>query len=377
MMLALVVIVSVALFVFALRRYLFLLASLLPRRPLPPVPNEPIAVLVAARNEEFYLPRLLDALGRLDYPAHHLRFVLVSDGSTDATPAIMTAWADDRADTVIACLPESGGKAGALRHALTLAPDAPLIAIFDADTVPAPDALLRLAAAFADPSVGAAGGYPEPANANASISSRYAAIERWILHLVTLRGKDALHMNPAAIGAICMIRSQALLEIGGFPAGVTAEDVHISLRLNHAGWRTRSILDAVAREDVPETFHEFNAQRLRWSRGLMEARSAASGAEDLFVAVGYLDRVVLLAAAALAWYGLLPLWLIGLYLSAPVVTILLAVARANATGKWLTLAALPAMILADVAVTVYSLAAQLIARPIPWALRAGAKAARR
>lgn len=364
-------ILSLLLFVFSVRRYVFLLASFLPRRPLPPVANRSIAVLIAACNEAALLPRLLTALEQLDYPAHLLHFVLISDGSTDATPRILEAWTHRRANSVTLHLTASAGKAGALRAALALAPDVELIAVFDADTVPAPNALQSLAAAFADPRTGAAGGYPRPGNAAASLTARYAAIERWILHLVTLAGKERLNWNPAAIGAVCMLRRQALSEIGGFPAGVTAEDIQISLLLNRAGWRTRSVLGAVAREDVPERLAAFHAQRLRWSRGLMESRRAAKGLEGLLTASGYLDRLVLLAAAVPVYYGFVPASLLAFYLAAPFVTILVALFRAKPPSKWRFLLAVPIMASADIAVTVWSLLAHATCSPVRWAVRGG------
>ena len=368
-MTVLAAILSLLLLVFSLRRYVFLLASFLPRRPLPPVSNRAIAVLVAARNEAQLLPRLLAALDQLTYPAHLLHFVFISDGSTDETPKLLENWTRRHPNSVTLHLTASAGKAGALRTALDLAPLVDLIAVFDADTVPAPDSLQALAAAFEDSKTGAAGGYPQPANSDASFTARYAAIERWILHLVTLAGKDRLNANPAAIGAICMLRRQALAEIGGFPVGATAEDIHISLLLNRAGWRTRSVLDAVAREDVPEHLAAFHAQRLRWSRGLLETRRAATGLESFLTATGYLDRLVLLAAAALALYGFVSTGLLLFYLAAPLITVLIALFRAGVPNKWLFLLSIPVMATADIGVTFLSVLSHVTCWPIRWALR--------
>ena len=368
-MTALAVILSLFLLVFSCRRYMFLLASLLPRRRLPEVSDRSIAVLIAARNEARLLPRLLNALDQLTYPPQLLHVVLISDGSSDATPRILEEWARHRANCVTLHLTSPAGKAGALQSALSLAPQVDLIAVLDADTVPNPDALHRLAAAFVDERTGAAGGYPRPGNAGESVTARYAAIERWTLHLVMLAGKERLSANPAAIGAICMLRREALVAIGGFPVGVTAEDIHISLLLNRAGWRTRSILDAVAREDVPEHIAAFRAQRVRWSRGLLETRRAATGLESVLTATGYLDRLVLLAGAALAFYGFVPIGLLALYLAAPLFTLLVALWRANPPRKWLFLLSVPVMACADIGVTVWSVLIHAGGWPIRWARR--------
>ncbi len=353
-----------------LRRNLFLAASLLPRRRAARAPAASTVVLIAARNEADFLPRMLEALEKLDYPPDLLDFVFVNDGSTDATGGLIDAWAAGRSRVQVLHQRESVGKAQSLQNALAVAPASEFVAILDADTVPRPDALQLLVDALADAAVGAAGGYPQPGNSAATVASRYAAIERWTLHLVTLAGKDRLNMNPAAIGALCLIRRSALDEIGGFPVGTTAEDIHISLRLNRRGWRTRSVIEAVAREDVPEMLDDFRAQRLRWGRGLQETRGAASTAEDLFVAAGYVDRVVLIAAMPLAWFGVISWLSVGFFVAAPFASVLVAVVRARPPSPVVTLASIPLMMLADVGVTFASLWER---GPIQWVRRRSAR----
>ena len=94
----------------ALRRNLLLGASLLPRRRTQRAVGASIVVLIAARNETNYLPRLFAALEKLDYPAELLHFVFVNDGSTDATGGLISAWAAGRPRVQILHQGESAGK---------------------------------------------------------------------------------------------------------------------------------------------------------------------------------------------------------------------------------------------------------------------------
>lgn len=56
----------------------------------------PLSVLIAARNEEASIGRKLEETLALDYPPDRLEIVVVSDGSTDRTDAIVRACPDPR-----------------------------------------------------------------------------------------------------------------------------------------------------------------------------------------------------------------------------------------------------------------------------------------
>lgn len=354
-----------------LRRWVFLLASLLPARRVSSSTSRTIGILVPARNEERLVGSLLQAIDFLAYPSHLLRIVFVNDGSTDSTGAVIQGWMRGRvngqgASAALVELPEAVGKAGAIRAGALQCPSVDLYVIFDADSEPMPDCLEWLAGAFEDSTVGAVGGYPQPGNSNESIVARYAALERWVHHLVTLAGKDRLGANPYANGAICAFRREAVEAIGGFPTDGIVEDVQISLALNRTGWRTRSIPQARVREDVVATLSGFLLQRERWSRGLMDSTPRARGAEDLFVVSGYLDRVILTACAAAALAGWLSPWWFAGYLTAPVSGLALAVWRAGVRNPLPYCLAVIAMSPVDIAASFSSLIHQIGAAPKRW-----------
>ena len=61
-----------------------------------------VSVLVAARDEEKDLPRLLSSLAAQDYPPELCEFVIIDDGSTDRTGEMIAKWAakDERFKSV-------------------------------------------------------------------------------------------------------------------------------------------------------------------------------------------------------------------------------------------------------------------------------------
>ena len=352
--------------VYGCRRVLVLVASMLPPRRVTRSVTHSIAVLVAARNESRHLPALLTALARLDYPASRLHMVLVSDGSVDDTAATMHAWTAAPFGVTVLSLPESRGKGGALAAGLACAPASDLVVVFDADCEPEPDVLQWLAGAFDDPVIGAATGYPRPANANAGRVARYAALERWCHHLVVLAGLDRLRLNPPVIGVAFAVRWAALESAGGFPVGRLAEDLELSMALTARGWRTRWIGSAIVRENVVETRLAFRQQRTRWSRGMLQSASRTRTLQELLTAAGYLDRTALIVAVLLVPFGVVEAWWPALYLLLPLLTVLQAMRRAAARPAWKFVVALAGMVVTDVAVSVRSAAGQLLGTASRW-----------
>lgn len=352
--------------IFLVRRYLLIVASVLPRRAAGRNTTRSVAILVAGRNEGAHIGALMDALDHLDYPRHLLHVVLVSDGSTDDTAAKMQAWARRRPQATALELTESRGKGGALAFALEHAPATDLVVVFDADCVPSPNVIQALAGAFGESRVGAATGFPSPGNACASLVARYAALERWTHHLVILAGKDRLALNPSIIGVVFAIRRAALDQAGGFPVGRMSEDIDLSMALLNNGWTLRWVREAEVREDVVDHLGAFFAQRTRWGRGILQSAPAAHGIEQFFVVAGYFDRVVLVLAVIMAIAGVLNPWLPVAYLLAPGMSALAALWHAREANVPMFAISAVIMLLADISVSVAATVGQLVGAPVRW-----------
>jgi cellulose synthase/poly-beta-1,6-N-acetylglucosamine synthase-like glycosyltransferase len=230
-----------------------------------------VSVLVACHNEELVVHSLVNGLAALEYPRDRLEVFLVDDNSTDGTTALLQdLTADHPFIRVIRRPPDAeGGKSGALNAALELA-SGEVIVVFDADHVPHPESVRRLARHFRDPEVGAVQGRCVVRNPDDSALARAVAVDYLSGYLVNEYGRQALFELPAYGGANCAVRASTLRRLGGWNTDSVTEDTDLTLRVVLTGERVRYDVTAVDTEQAPTTLRRFWTQRYRWARGHQE-----------------------------------------------------------------------------------------------------------
>jgi len=142
-----------------------------------------VTVLIAAHDEERHIAAKLANCAALDYPPDRIEILIGSDGSRDATNALVRAHAAPNVRLVD--FPERRGKPATINGLLSLA-SGEILVFTDANTLLEPPAIRRLVAHFANPRVGAVGGRlilrppgPAPARRTAD-ESLYWRYESWI-----------------------------------------------------------------------------------------------------------------------------------------------------------------------------------------------------
>jgi len=376
--------VFVILLLYTLRRLLFTLTLLVPQLSIPDPASLPSVLLtIPARDESASLPSLFSALDALDYPRDLLQIVLIDDGSTDSTAELMASAAASRPNWSVLNLSTNVGKAQALNLALAGHTFGDIVYIFDVDHHPNPDCLRLAVAVFADPRVAGVSGRTIAANALASPPAFYAAVESVVHQLITVRGKDVLRLGPALLGSNNGYRRSALAEVGGFRSGALLEDSDLTLSLHRAGFIVRFIPMAISAHHVPVTLGGYIRQHLRWGRGFNEVARAHLGSliadnrlslpvrvELAVFSLGYLDRLALLAAIALAAVGIarpLMTWSIGVSLAVPFLQIIAALAFDRAPlAVWLRLPWVPLLSVCDAFVAVWAAASTVLNLPRVW-----------
>jgi cellulose synthase/poly-beta-1,6-N-acetylglucosamine synthase-like glycosyltransferase len=272
-----------------------------------------VLLLTPLRNEARSLPGLLGALAALDYPDEKLTIVLINDGSTDGSDRLVQDWIRGRDNWHLLSLNQNVGKAEALNIALAAFPQGEIVAVYDADERPQPAALQILLSPFADEQIGGVSGRRAVSNPLASPAASYVTFEGLVHQMVTMRAKDKLNLAPAMLGSNCAYRRMALAEAGNFSPGALLEDSDLTLKLARAGWEIHFEPEAVSFHSVPESISGYWRQHKRWARGFNEVAknqvrtilfdqqlSWPLRLELLAFAVGYLDRLALLAGAGLA-----------------------------------------------------------------------------
>ena len=269
-----------------------------------------ISMLAPAHNEGPTVAESVRSLLTLRYP--NLEVVLVNDGSTDETMAVLKQEFDlvpvhsiyrrliDHKPLVglyrspanpglVVVDKENGGKADALNAGMNVA-SGDLACAIDADTLIEADALLRMVGPFlTSDDVVATGGTIRVANAARVRAGR--VLEARVPHqavpgiqvaeylrafLVGRLGWNRLGGNLIISGAFGLFRRDSVLAAGGYTEGTVGEDMELVVRLRRRGLdnglphRIVFVPDPVAWTEVPSSMKVLGRQRDRWHRGLSD-----------------------------------------------------------------------------------------------------------
>lgn len=231
-------------------------------RPCRPADITPtVSIIIAAHNEAESIGAKIRSLLALDYAPDRLEVVVASDGSTDATNAIVGGCRDRRVRLL--AMPR-GGKARALNAAVAEARGEVLV-FSDANSIFAPGALRALVRPLADPQVGGVAGDQRYRDRRNLASSHAGERTYWSLDRVLKRAQSAAGHVTSATGAIYAVRRELFQPI---PEGVT-DDFVTSTRVIAQGYRLVFAEEAIAYEPMAATGAGEFARKVRViTRGL-------------------------------------------------------------------------------------------------------------
>jgi len=222
-------------------------------------------------NEPNVAARLIDAVAQLEYAG--ALDVQVLDDSTDETPAIVAervAYWRARGVRIAHIRRDSrdGYKAGALAHGLRIS-DAELLAVFDADFVPAPDTLVRMV--------------PHLRNGVGMVQARWTHLNRTRSMLTRVQAlyldghfaieSAARHFGGRFFnfnGTAGIWRRDAIDDAGGWSASTLTEDLDLSYRAQMAGWKFVFLPDVEVPAELPAALSGFQEQQHRWAKGSVQ-----------------------------------------------------------------------------------------------------------
>src|ERR1700743_3308545 len=99
-----------------------------------------VTLIVAAYNEENFIVEKIKNSLALDYPADKLQLILITDGSTDATPSLVAGFDRIR----LLHTPERKGKVAAMHRAMSFV-TTPVVIFSDANTLLNPESIRNIA----------------------------------------------------------------------------------------------------------------------------------------------------------------------------------------------------------------------------------------
>jgi cellulose synthase/poly-beta-1,6-N-acetylglucosamine synthase-like glycosyltransferase len=234
------------------------------------------AILIPAWNEAAVLTASIDQLMLLEYPQDRLRVYVVDDASTDDTPALLTAKAEQYPGRVVHLRREHGGqgKAHTLNHGLAqLLEDDWMEAtlIMDADVVYEPDSLRKMTRHLADDHVGAVMANIKEGSVPGTSINRFVAYEYVHAQGAARRAQEVLGAIACLAGGAQLHTRANLLAIGGrFVTTTLAEDTVTTFKTQLGGRQVVFEPDAVVWAEEPTTVDALWKQRLRWARGNLD-----------------------------------------------------------------------------------------------------------
>ena len=243
---------------------------------LPPDAELPhVLIQLPVFNERDVVVRVLDAIGRIDWPKDKLHIQLLDDSTDDSVNIGRTEVAKLCQRTGIDAVSlhrtdRTGYKAGALENGMKHC-DAPFIAIFDADFTPEPDFIRKaIKPLLADPGLALVQGRWEHINRDDNILTQAQAVGI-DGHFAVEQGARAWSGLPMNFNGTCGLwRRTAIIDAGGWEHDTLTEDMDLSYRAQLVGWRCTYRIGLGVPGEVPADVNAWRSQQFRWAKGSIQ-----------------------------------------------------------------------------------------------------------
>ena len=235
-------------------------------------PMHRFAVLIAARNEEAVIGKLIDSIKAQSYPDRLVKIFVAADNCTDATAEAARSHGAEVYERYDMTRCGKGYALDFLLREIKLRGHGRFdgYIVLDADNVLDRDFILHMNETF---------------SAGHDIVTCYRSSknygDNWIsagYALWFLRESRYLNSARARLGSSCGVSgtgflfSQAVLDAqgGGWPFHLLTEDIEFTIDNVTRGMKVGYCPDAIAYDEQPISFRQSWAQRLRWSRGYLQ-----------------------------------------------------------------------------------------------------------
>jgi glycosyltransferase XagB len=228
-------------------------------------------VLVPVFREARVVGRLVENLGRLDYPVDKLEVIILVEEEDDETRDAI-AVSDPPSNFIVLTVPKGAPqtKPRACNAGLQVARGEYLV-IYDAEDAPEPDQLKKTVVAFArsGPSTVVMQAALNYFNARENVLTRMFSLEYSYWFDYMLAGLDVTDLPIPLGGTSNHFRTSALRELGGWDPYNVTEDADLGIRASALGYRV-GVVNSTTMEEATSRMGIFVGQRSRWIKGYMQ-----------------------------------------------------------------------------------------------------------
>ena len=222
-----------------------------------------VTLMVCAYNEEDIISEKMSNIHSLDYPADRLHLVWVTDGSTDNTNSILSAYPDVK----IVFSPERRGKSAALKHGIKEV-STEIVMMTDANTMLNPGAVREIVRLMQNPKVGCVSGEKKVKAKSDSDEAAQGEGLYWKYESTLKRLDSELYSAMGAAGELCVIRRQLMTDI---PDDTLLDDFVISMEIVRMGYKIAYTSKAFAMEYGSADLHEESKRKRRIAAGGLQS----------------------------------------------------------------------------------------------------------
>lgn len=224
-----------------------------------------VTLFVAAYNEEDFIEQKIQNTLDLDYPKNKLKYIWVTDGSTDKTKELLSSYPEFN----VLHENKRSGKTGAINRGMLFV-NTPIVIFSDANTTINKNAIREIVKQFNNPKVGCVAGEKRiaPQNKDNAVNSGEGIY--WKYESFLKKNESDFNSALGAVGELFAIRTNLFTEI---EPDTILDDFIISLRIAQKGYKIKYTPNAYATERASVNINEELKRKNRIAYGGFQAIS--------------------------------------------------------------------------------------------------------
>lgn len=302
-----------------------------------------ITFVIPCKNEGAAIEKTVRKCFEADYPAHLIEVIVINDGSTDDTGAVLDSLRPRYAGLTVVHWSVNRGKRHGMAEGFKRA-KGEIIVQLDSDSYIEPSTFREIIAPFRDPSIGAVCAHADPENADQNFLTRMQAAYYFMSFRILKAAESAFFNVFCCSGCSSAYRKSVVLPVMdawlaetflGLPV-TWGDDRALTNWVLRRGYRTVYTDRAQAYTICPDNLKQLLTQQVRWKKGWFVNSIFASKfiwKIEPFIAFTYFFPLILItlvtpfmATKALVYnpvvHGVLPVFYIaGVFLMASIITV--------------------------------------------------------